>query len=150
MLTLPGMECLFSHCYARLFLFFSGREKQCVQSWYPETKQHASLPIKITYLPQSIWHHHHYCCNRHHCCCTYHHYQWRQLDDVLATKTGQRQSLIWVTSRACERSGAMLSSIFCFVGVCSAQSLTAKANAPLMFHSRKPNPAQTLFFSPCL
>ncbi len=35
-------------------------------------------------------------------------------------------------------SGVTLSSIFLFVGVRSAQSLTAKANAPLMFRSRSP------------
>ncbi len=35
-----------------------------------------------------------------------------------------------------KRSGVTLSSIFRFVGVRSAQSLTAKANAPLMFRSR--------------
>ncbi len=37
-----------------------------------------------------------------------------------------------------ERSSVTLSSILRFVGVRSAQSLTAKANSPLMFRSRSP------------
>ncbi len=36
------------------------------------------------------------------------------------------------------QSGVTFSSMFCFVGVRSAQSLTAKANTPLMFRSRSP------------
>ncbi len=37
-----------------------------------------------------------------------------------------------------KRSGMTLRSIFCSVGVRSAQSLTVKANAPLMFRSHSP------------
>ncbi len=36
---------------------------------------------------------------------------------------------------------------FRFVGKCSAQSLTAKANAPLLFRSRSPVNQIPLFFS---
>ncbi len=46
-----------------------------------------------------------------------------------------------------KQSGVTLISIFRFVGMCSAQSLTAKANAPLMFRSRSPVNQIPLFFS---
>lgn len=100
---------VFSLCKIIPFLFW--QRKTVFKSWYPDTKQHPSLQITITYLPQSIWHHHHCCYNlyRHHCCCTcrHHHHQWTHLDYVLATK-----SLIWVMSQSFRIDKTPLAGIF--------------------------------------